>query len=53
VALDEMAGQAKRLGANAIVGIDLNYEVIREGMLMVLKCIGDVASNGQKSFACC
>lgn len=35
VALDEMAGQAKGLGANAVVGIDLDYEVIREGMLMV------------------
>ncbi len=35
VALDEMAGQARGLGANAVVGIDLDYEVIREGMLMV------------------
>ena len=35
VAMDEMAEQAKDLGGNAIVGVDLDYEVIRDGMLMV------------------
>lgn len=35
LAMDEMGAQAKRLGANAVVGIDLDYEVIRDGMLMV------------------
>ncbi|MCA0754128.1 heavy metal-binding domain-containing protein [Paenibacillus sp. N4] len=35
VAFDEMKNQAARLGANAIVGIDIDYEVVREGMLMV------------------
>lgn len=35
IALDEMADQARNLGANAVVGVDLDYEVIREGMLMV------------------
>lgn len=35
VAMDEMAEQAKELGGNAVVGIDLDYEVIRDGMLMV------------------
>lgn len=35
IALDEMGSQARRLGANAVVGVDLDYEVIREGMLMV------------------
>jgi uncharacterized protein YbjQ (UPF0145 family) len=33
-ALDELCGRAKALGANAVVGIDLDYEVIG-GMLMV------------------
>jgi uncharacterized protein YbjQ (UPF0145 family) len=33
--MDEMAEQARDLGGNAIVGIDLDYEVIRDGMLMV------------------
>ncbi|MBM7564700.1 heavy metal-binding domain-containing protein [Paenibacillus sacheonensis] len=35
VAFNEMSSQASRLGANAIVGIDIDYEVVREGMLMV------------------
>lgn len=35
IALAEMQEQARRMGANAIVGVDLDYEVIREGMLMV------------------
>jgi uncharacterized protein YbjQ (UPF0145 family) len=30
-----MSHQAQALGANAVVGVDLDYEVIREGMLMV------------------
>lgn len=35
IAIDEMVDKARRMGANAVVGIDLDYEVIREGMLMV------------------
>jgi len=37
VALDEMTQAAKDLGANAVVGIDLDYEVLgtNQGMLMV------------------
>ena len=35
VAMDEMAEQARDLGGNAVVGVDLDYEVIRDGMLMV------------------
>ena len=39
IALDEMAQQARELGANAVIGIDLDYETIQVGqgggMLMV------------------
>jgi len=37
VALDEMADRARQLGANAVVGVDLDYEVLgtNNGMLMV------------------
>lgn len=35
IALDEMSQSAVQLGAQAIVGVDLDYEVIRAGMLMV------------------
>lgn len=31
----EMEIQAKAMGANAVIGIDLDYETIRDGMLMV------------------
>lgn len=34
-AFKEMEHEARQLGANAVVGIDIDYEVIREGMLMV------------------
>jgi uncharacterized protein YbjQ (UPF0145 family) len=39
IAIDEMSEQAKEMGANAIVGVDLDYETIQVGqgggMLMV------------------
>ena len=36
-ALDEMADKAQRLGGNAVIGVDLDYEVVGSGggMLMV------------------
>ena len=33
--MEEMKVLAKQKGANAIVGIDVDYEVVRDGMLMV------------------
>lgn len=35
IALQEMADEARQRGADAIVGVDLDYEVLRDGMLMV------------------
>ena len=35
VALDEMIQQAEDVGGSAVIGVDLDYEVIRDGMLMV------------------
>ena len=35
IALEEMSSEAERLDANAVVGVDIDYEVIRQGMLMV------------------
>ena len=35
IALKEMTAEAKRVGGDAIVGVDIDYEVIRQGMLMV------------------
>jgi uncharacterized protein YbjQ (UPF0145 family) len=35
IALNEMKENARALDANGVVGIDLDYETVREGMLMV------------------
>lgn len=35
IALQEMSQQAAQLGANAIIGIDLDYETVGQSMLMV------------------
>ncbi len=35
IAISEMTVEAQSLGGQAIVGVDLDYEVIRGGMLMV------------------
>ncbi|MDR9395189.1 MAG: heavy metal-binding domain-containing protein [Roseovarius sp.] len=34
-ALNELEGRAAALGADAVVGVDLDYEVVGESMLMV------------------
>lgn len=34
-AIDEMSEQAEDLGANAVVGVDVDYETIGDSMLMV------------------
>ena len=36
IALEEMEEKAKELGANAVVGVDLDYETVAKGMLMVI-----------------
>lgn len=35
-AIEEMITKAKRLGANAVVGVDLDFETLRDGMMMVI-----------------
>lgn len=34
IALEEMEDRARSLGANAIIGVDLDFETLREGMMM-------------------
>ncbi len=36
IALQEMQDRAKRLGANAVIGVDLDFETLREGMMMCI-----------------
>ncbi|MGI3164861.1 heavy metal-binding domain-containing protein [Pseudooceanicola sp. 200-1SW] len=35
IAMRELEGRAAALGANAVVGVDLDYEVVGDSMLMV------------------
>jgi uncharacterized protein YbjQ (UPF0145 family) len=35
IAVEEMTSEAKAKGGDAVVGVDVDYEVIRQGMLMV------------------
>ena len=36
IALDEMSDRARAMGANAIIGIDLDFETVRDGMMMCI-----------------
>jgi uncharacterized protein YbjQ (UPF0145 family) len=41
IAFDEMEEQAKRLGADGIVGIDIDYEVVgQKGSMMMVSVSG-------------
>jgi uncharacterized protein YbjQ (UPF0145 family) len=35
VAIEEMVAKAQELGADAIIGVDIDYESVNNGMLMV------------------
>lgn len=40
-ALNEMAGRAAALGANAVVGIDIDYETVgQSGSMLMVACSG-------------
>ncbi len=36
IALMEMQQEALQMGANAVIGVDLDYETVQQGMLMVV-----------------
>ncbi|NBI31120.1 YbjQ family protein [Chengkuizengella marina] len=36
IAIEEMKQKASRLGANAVIGVDLDFETLRDGMMMVV-----------------
>jgi uncharacterized protein YbjQ (UPF0145 family) len=43
MALGEMADAARKLGANAVVGIDLDYETVGAGGSMLMVCASGTA----------
>jgi uncharacterized protein YbjQ (UPF0145 family) len=42
-AMEDMRAQAKKLGANAIVGIDIDYEVLGQDNGMLMVCVAGTA----------
>ena len=36
VAIKEMVDKARRLGADAVIGVDLDFETLRDGMMMCI-----------------
>ncbi|HWO74579.1 MAG TPA: YbjQ family protein [Bacillus sp. (in: firmicutes)] len=36
IALQEMEEKARRLGANAVIGVDLDFETVQNGMMMCI-----------------
>lgn len=36
IALEEMTERARAMGASAIIGVDLDFETVREGMMMCI-----------------
>ncbi|AWI77171.1 MAG: hypothetical protein C0607_15685 [Azoarcus sp.] len=43
MAMEEMAEQAAKLGANAVVGIDIDYEVLGQDNGMLMVCVSGTA----------
>lgn len=40
IALDEMTQQARSMGANAVIGIDLDYETVGAGSMLMVSASG-------------
>ncbi len=45
VALEEMEQQALQLGANAVVGVDIDYETVVGQSSMLMVCVSGTAVN--------
>ena len=40
IAIEEMQAQARSLGANAVIGVDLDYETIGKGTMLMVSASG-------------
>ncbi len=46
-ALEEMANEAKKLGADAVIGVDIDYEAgLGQGTMMMVACTGTAVKLG-------
>jgi uncharacterized protein YbjQ (UPF0145 family) len=46
LALQEMSEQARALGANAVIGIDLDYETVGQGSMLMVSASGTAVTFG-------
>jgi uncharacterized protein YbjQ (UPF0145 family) len=40
IAIDEMVGEARKLGANAVIGVDVDYETVGGGTMLMVSVSG-------------
>lgn len=45
-ALREMEGEAQKRGANAIVGVDIDYSTVGQGNMLMVSCSGTAVTVG-------
>ena len=45
-ALREMQAEASRLGADAVIGVDLDYETVSQGTMLMVTCSGTAVRLG-------
>lgn len=45
LAIEEMQAQAQALGANAVVGVDLDYETIGKGTMLMVSASGTAVTT--------
>ena len=46
IALSEMTAEAERLGADAVIGIDLDYETVGQGSMLMVTASGTAVRLG-------
>ena len=46
IALEELTEQARAMGANAIIGIDLDYETVGNGSMLMVSASGTAVTIG-------
>lgn len=46
IALDELGEEAQRLGADAVVGVDLDYETVGQGSMLMVTASGTAVRLG-------
>ncbi|MBW7888945.1 MAG: heavy metal-binding domain-containing protein [Bacteroidetes bacterium] len=44
IAIEEMQSQARSLGANAVIGVDLDYETVGTGTMLMVSASGTAVS---------